>query len=313
MPSRSLFSMPAMRSRSASTSSTPCASRPIVRAWLELGELVAGRDHRLARDAVPEVRGAADDIAFDERDLGAERRGDRRRRVPGRSAADDHETHSHAIQARRVACLHSLTDSMVVRTARRSAHRCTSVDRSRPGRSRRGPDTFRTAGAAHFRRSVAGLPVLRRQRSTRPRPRSRGRGPGEPDTPGWRVRVVPNKYPIVGERRRRRARGRRAVARARSVVRRPRRRRGAEVFGGVARPGRAASRGRSRARARVREPRQGRGRVDRAPARAGDRARLRAAVRRRTCSTASRRRGRDLVHDAIDEARARRCVIVDDD
>ena len=23
-------------------------------------------------------------------------------------------------------------------------------------------------------------------------------GPGEPDTPGWQVRVVPNLYPIVG-------------------------------------------------------------------------------------------------------------------
>ena len=49
-------------------------------------------------------------------------------------------------------------------------------------------------------------------------------GGGAPDTPGWRVRVVPNLYPIVGGARcrpgrDRRARGRRPLPRARSLVR----------------------------------------------------------------------------------------------
>ena len=67
----------------------------------ELGELVAGGDHRLARDAVPEVRGAADDITLDERDLGTDRRGNGRRGVAGRSPTDDDEAHSHVGQRMR--------------------------------------------------------------------------------------------------------------------------------------------------------------------------------------------------------------------
>ena len=55
----------------------------------------AGGDHRLRRDAVPQVRGAADDVALDHRDLGAEPRRVRGRRVAGRPAADDHESHRH--------------------------------------------------------------------------------------------------------------------------------------------------------------------------------------------------------------------------
>ena len=53
-----------------------------------LGEAhgAAGRDHRLGRDAVPQVRSAADDVALDERDLGARagRRGWPRCCRPGR-------------------------------------------------------------------------------------------------------------------------------------------------------------------------------------------------------------------------------------
>ena len=66
----------------------------------ELGELVAGRDHRLARDAVPEVRGAADHVALHERDLRAERRGDGRGGVPAGATTDDHETHGHDARLR---------------------------------------------------------------------------------------------------------------------------------------------------------------------------------------------------------------------
>ena len=39
----------------------------------ELEQLTAGGDQRLRRDAVPEVRGATDDVALDQRDVGTER------------------------------------------------------------------------------------------------------------------------------------------------------------------------------------------------------------------------------------------------
>ena len=55
----------------------------------------AGGDHRLRRDAVPEVGGAADHVALDHRHLGAETGGVRGRRVAGRAAADDEESGSH--------------------------------------------------------------------------------------------------------------------------------------------------------------------------------------------------------------------------
>ena len=55
----------------------------------------AGGDHRLRRDAVPQVGGTADDVALDERDLGAEARGVGGRGVAGGATADDHETSGH--------------------------------------------------------------------------------------------------------------------------------------------------------------------------------------------------------------------------
>ena len=59
----------------------------------------AGGDHRLRRDAVPEVGGAADDVALDHRHLGAEPGGVGGRGVAGRAAADDHEASGHDVQA----------------------------------------------------------------------------------------------------------------------------------------------------------------------------------------------------------------------
>ena len=55
----------------------------------------AGGDHRLRRDAVPQVGGAADDVALDHRDLGAEAGRVGGRGVAGRPAADDHESSCH--------------------------------------------------------------------------------------------------------------------------------------------------------------------------------------------------------------------------
>jgi hypothetical protein len=54
-----------------------------------------GGDHRLRRDAVPQMRGAADDITFDERHLGTEARRVRRCRVACGATADDHESSRH--------------------------------------------------------------------------------------------------------------------------------------------------------------------------------------------------------------------------
>ena len=59
----------------------------------------AGGDHRLRRDAVPQVGRAADDVALDHRDLGAEAGGSGGGGVAGRSAADDHESSAHQASA----------------------------------------------------------------------------------------------------------------------------------------------------------------------------------------------------------------------
>jgi hypothetical protein len=59
----------------------------------------AGGDHGLGRDAVPQVGGAPDDVLLDQRHLGAEPGGVRRRRVARRSAADDHQAQGHGHKA----------------------------------------------------------------------------------------------------------------------------------------------------------------------------------------------------------------------
>ena len=84
----------ARRARRGRRSASDC-SRPMpsIRRMKRHG--AAGGDHRLRRDAVPQVGGAADDVALDQRDLGAETGGIRGRLVAGRSAADDHEAHGH--------------------------------------------------------------------------------------------------------------------------------------------------------------------------------------------------------------------------
>jgi UDPglucose--hexose-1-phosphate uridylyltransferase len=65
-----------------------------------------------------------------------------------------------------------------------------------PGRSTR-PDTFRTAAPA-LPATVPACPFCGGNECETP-PEVARTGPGAPDTPAWRVRVVPNKYPIVGD------------------------------------------------------------------------------------------------------------------
>jgi hypothetical protein len=55
----------------------------------------AAGDHRLGRDAVPEMGRPADHVLLDQRDLGAEAGGVRGGRVARRAAPDDHEAHRH--------------------------------------------------------------------------------------------------------------------------------------------------------------------------------------------------------------------------
>jgi UDPglucose--hexose-1-phosphate uridylyltransferase len=64
-----------------------------------------------------------------------------------------------------------------------------------PGRSTR-PDTFRTPGPTPPP-AVAACPFCDGNEAETP-PEIVRRGAGDADTRGWRVRVVPNKYPIVG-------------------------------------------------------------------------------------------------------------------
>jgi hypothetical protein len=63
------------------------------------GHGAAGGDHRLGGDAVPQVGRAADDVALDHRDVGAEALRVRGRGVPGRPSTDDHEASRHDVQA----------------------------------------------------------------------------------------------------------------------------------------------------------------------------------------------------------------------
>jgi UDPglucose--hexose-1-phosphate uridylyltransferase len=65
-----------------------------------------------------------------------------------------------------------------------------------PGRALR-PDTFRTPAVA-LPPTVATCPFCDGNERETP-PEVARRGAGAPDTRGWSVRVVPNKYPIVGE------------------------------------------------------------------------------------------------------------------
>src|SRR5579871_2638922 len=65
-----------------------------------------------------------------------------------------------------------------------------------PARALR-PDTFR-ATAPPLPAKVASCPFCAENESETP-PEVARIGPGAPDTPGWHVRVVPNKFPIVGD------------------------------------------------------------------------------------------------------------------
>jgi UDPglucose--hexose-1-phosphate uridylyltransferase len=65
-----------------------------------------------------------------------------------------------------------------------------------PARALR-PDTFRVQAEPRPRR-VATCPFCAGNEHDTP-PEVARQGGGEPDTPGWSLRVVPNKYPIVGD------------------------------------------------------------------------------------------------------------------
>jgi UDPglucose--hexose-1-phosphate uridylyltransferase len=65
-----------------------------------------------------------------------------------------------------------------------------------PARALR-PDTFRVQGVP-LPKSVATCPFCAGNEHETP-PEVARLGTGEPDTPGWSLRVVPNKYPIVGD------------------------------------------------------------------------------------------------------------------
>src|SRR5690606_6291333 len=76
----------------------------------------AARDHGLGGHAVPEVRGAADDVALDERHLGTEACSVGGRLGPGGATADDHEAQRHALRLPA-----ALPDQRAVRAATTSA------------------------------------------------------------------------------------------------------------------------------------------------------------------------------------------------
>ena len=145
-----------------------------------------------------------------------------------------------------------------------------------PARALR-PDTFRVH-ADPLPASDAACPFCLGNEHETP-PEVARAGSGAPDTPGWTLRVVPNKYPIVGD----------GVAGAHEVVvfspahdagfgalSEPQ---AADVLFAAARPRPLSSRAGLSVRTSVRQPGQGRGRVDRASARPARRARSRTPAR----------------------------------
>ena len=83
------------RSATASATSSPSASSrctPSSCGGLEVAHVVGGRDERLARHAVGEHRGAAEPVALDHRDLGAEVRGDQGGLVPTGPPTEDDDS-----------------------------------------------------------------------------------------------------------------------------------------------------------------------------------------------------------------------------
>ena len=124
---------PLMRARSASKSSD---GRHVGEAHalgrVDQRQRAAGGDHRLRRDAVPQVGGAADDVALDERDLGAEPGRVGGGLVAGRAATDDHEALGHGRRGYRLT---------------RHGGRIGLMRTKRPRRLR--PEANRSVGSAH--------------------------------------------------------------------------------------------------------------------------------------------------------------------
>ena len=88
--------MASMRAFRASGSTVASArGEPHLRGAADRRQRPAGGDHRLGRDAVPEVGGPADHVLLDDRDLGAEAGRVGGRGVAGRAPADDHEAQRH--------------------------------------------------------------------------------------------------------------------------------------------------------------------------------------------------------------------------
>ena len=237
--------------------------------------------------------------------------------LPAGTATDDHEAHGHDVQATRAATPPTLTN----RCSELRADELTGDARDRRARrARLRPDTFRVHGRRRCRRRVAD--------------RARSVPGNEHETPPEVARI--------GRRRARHA-GLAGARRAEHVPDRRRRRRRARTRSSCSRPrttGRSARSRRRRPRPRcssccataprststtgsctrsafVNHGKRG-GRVDRAPARAARRARLRAAarrrdarpVRRRAAATSSPTRSTRRAPDRVHRARRRRRRVV---
>ena len=191
-------------------------------------------------------------VPLDQRHLGAERRGDGRARVAGGPAADDHETHrTDAGHGSRVRDTLRLPCGRAGAPPRRAQGRSVIVAPERAARPHQFPPPVTAKDAP------ADCPFCHGNETLTP-PEVHRTGAGDADTPGWRVRVVPNLYPIVGGETRagrdRRARGRRPVTRPRPLVRAARRRRRDRGAHRHPRPGPVPPRARRPLRAGARQP-----------------------------------------------------------
>ena len=253
-------SIDATRSRSASTSRWPSAGDAHRVRAPELEQLTAGGDQRLRRDAVPEVRGTTDDVALDQRDVGAECGRDARARVARGTATEDDDIR-HTLDMVRAEATGSGQRNVVVMSDVRHDPVTGRVVIMAADRATR-PHTLAQADRDEDR-GPEECPFCPGHESMTP-PEILRTGDGVAGEPGWRVRVFPNLYPITEAHE--------------VVVLSPDHDR---TFGdlsddaaargahGAARPRAGAPRCRSPLRHRHREPGTRRGRVDRAPARTG--------------------------------------------
>ena len=161
----------------------------------ELDQLAAGGDQRLRRDAVPQVRGAAHDVALDQRDVGTQRGRDGSRTCcPRDHRPRSRHSASRAIQdPLRAAPSTGHPRNLIAMSQLRHdplSGRDVIIAAARAAR----PTTFATGDEGA---SITECPFCPGEEAKTP-PEVARAGGGERDQPGWQVRVLGRSEPRAG-------------------------------------------------------------------------------------------------------------------